>query len=189
MKEIATHIPEVKILEPKVFGDDRGFFLELYQQENFSNKIKGIKPFVQDNLSRSQKGVLRGLHYQYQQPQAKLVTVLRGAVFDVAVDIRQGSPTFGQWVGVVLSEENHRQLWVPEGFAHGFYVLSEVADFYYKCTDYYHPQSERSVYWGDANLAIEWPLEGDPLLSAKDSQAPRLADCLSDELPRYSELA
>src|SRR3990167_5288983 len=123
MKIIPTRIPDVKIIEPTVFSDDRGFFFELYQKDNFSNKINGMNSFVQDNLSHSQKGVLRGLHYQYQQPQGKLVTVSRGSVFDVAVDIRQGSPTFGLWVGVELSEDNHRQLWIPEGFAHGFYVM------------------------------------------------------------------
>jgi dTDP-4-dehydrorhamnose 3,5-epimerase len=189
MKIINTTIPEVKIIEPKVFGDTRGFFFELYQQNNFSNKINGIKPFVQDNLSRSQKGVLRGLHYQYRQPQGKLVTVLRGCVFDVVVDIRVGSPSFGQWVGIELSEDNHRQLWVPEGFAHGFYVLSDVADFYYKCTDYYNPSFERSVRWNDADLAIQWPLQSSPILSSKDAEGLPLADFQNSELPRYSELA
>jgi dTDP-4-dehydrorhamnose 3,5-epimerase len=187
MKIMSTFIPEVKIIEPKVFGDDRGFFLELYQQENLSSKINGIKPFVQDNLSRSQKGVLRGLHYQYQQPQGKLVTVLRGAVFDVAVDIRQGSPTFGLWVGAELSEDNHRQMWIPEGFAHGFYVLSEVADFYYKCTNYYNPAFERSLQWNDTDLAIEWPLSAEPILSAKDTSAWSLKQCKNSELPLYAE--
>lgn len=188
MNIITTAIPDIKIIEPKVFGDDRGFFFELYQKERFSSKINGMKPFVQDNLSRSQKGVLRGLHYQYPQPQAKLVTVLRGSVFDVVVDIRQGSPTFGLWVGVVLSEDNHRQLWVPEGFAHGFYVMSEVADFYYKCTDYYNSEFERSICWDDEDLAIEWPLENNPILSSKDRQGLRLAACQGAELPHYLEL-
>ncbi len=187
MNIISTGIPEVKIIEPTVFGDDRGFFLEVYQQQRFAAALPGIRPFVQDNLSRSQKGVLRGLHYQCQQPQGKLVTVLRGCVFDVAVDIRQGSPTFGQWVGVELSETNHRQLWVPEGFAHGFYVLSDVADFYYKCTDYYNPQFERSLRWDDTTLAIDWPLQGSPILSNKDAAAIQLNHCMPTDLPNYVE--
>lgn len=189
MKIINTHIPEVKIIEPPLFGDSRGFFFELYQQKNFNEHITLTKPFVQDNISRSQKGVLRGLHYQYQQSQGKLVTVLRGAVFDVAVDIRQGSPTFGKWVGVELSEENHRQLWIPEGFAHGFYVLSDVADFYYKCNDYYNPSFERSIRWDDPSLAITWPLQGQPQLSTKDAKALCLTDCMKTELPNYEVVA
>lgn len=183
MKIIPTHIPEVKIIEPTVFSDERGFFVELYQKNRFSNEIKDMRPFVQDNLSHSHKGVLRGLHYQSQQPQGKLVTVLRGAVFDVAVDIRPGSSTFGLWVGVELSEDNHRQLWVPEGFAHGFYVMSEVADFYYKCTNYYNPAFERSLQWNDADLAIEWPLSGEPIVSVKDAAGLSLVQCKKSELP------
>ena len=168
MKVIETKIPEVLIIEPKVFGDERGFFYESYNEETFY-QLTGIrKKFVQDNHSRSGKGVLRGLHYQIKQPQGKLVRVVRGSVFDVAVDIRKNSPTFGQWVGEVLSEENKRQMWVPEGFAHGFLVVSEYADFLYKTTDYYAPEYERCIQWDDTALAIEWPLKGEPKLSNKD---------------------
>ena len=170
MKVIATSIPEVLIIEPKVFGDSRGFFFESFNQENFRQATGLDVRFVQDNHSRSVKGVLRGLHYQIHRPQGKLVRVVRGAVFDVAVDIRGSSPTFGHWVGVELSAENKRQLWVPEGFAHGFYVLTESAEFVYKCTDYYHPQSESSLLWNDATVGIAWPLINGaaPKLSAKD---------------------
>ena len=168
MKVIETKIPEVLIIEPKVFGDERGFFYESYNEETFY-QLTGIrKKFVQDNHSRSGKGVLRGLHYQIKQPQGKLVRVVRGSVFDVAVDIRKNSPTFGQWVGEVLSEENKRQMWVPEGFAHGFLVVSEYADFLYKTTDYYAPEYERCIQWDDTALAIEWPLKGETKLSNKD---------------------
>jgi dTDP-4-dehydrorhamnose 3,5-epimerase len=187
MKIISTLIPAVKIIEPQLFNDDRGFFFEVYQQEKFSNKINGVKPFVQDNLSRSQKGVLRGLHYQCQQPQGKLVTVLRGSIFDVAVDVRLGSPTFAAWVGIELSEENRHQLWIPEGFAHGFYVLSESADVLYKCTDYYSPAFDRSLKWDDATLAIEWPLSVAPILSAKDAAGQSLVECKNGELLSYTE--
>ncbi|MCU8238257.1 dTDP-4-dehydrorhamnose 3,5-epimerase [Vibrio vulnificus] len=172
MKVIDTSIPEIKIIEPTVFGDERGFFMETWHQERFEELVTG-KPtrFVQDNHSKSKQGILRGLHYQMQQTQGKLVRVVSGEVFDVAVDIRQGSPTFGQWVGVYLSAENKRQMWVPEGFAHGFYVTSEEAEFVYKCTDYYHPQSEQCIAWNDPAFGIDWPLEkgGEPQLSAKDS--------------------
>lgn len=167
MKVTATKIPDVLILEPKVFGDERGFFMESFNAKKFSQATGLDVTFVQDNHSRSTQGVLRGLHYQLQQPQGKLVRVVSGAVFDVAVDIRQSSPTFGQWVGVELSAENHRQLWVPAGFAHGFLVLSDTADFLYKTTDYYAPEYERSILWSDSELAIAWP-EPYPVLSQKD---------------------
>ena len=180
MKVIATAIPEVLIIEPKVFGDARGFFYESFNQQAFNDATGTDHQFVQDNHSRSAKGVLRGLHYQIQQPQGKLVRAVRGSVFDVAVDIRKGSPTMGQWVGVELSEDNHRQLWVPPGFAHGFVVLSESADFLYKTTDYYAPQYERCIAWNDATLAIKWPLnDAAPLVSAKDAAGQSLNDVLS----------
>lgn len=177
MRVIPTDIPEVVILEPKVFGDARGFFLESYNQRMF-REVTGLDvAFVQDNHSRSQRGVLRGLHYQVQQPQDKLVRVVRGAVFDVAVDIRRGSPTFGHWVGVELNEDNHRQLWVPAGFAHGFLVLSEFADFLYKTTDYYAPSHERCILWNDPELGIAWPDVGlAPRLSDKDAQGALFRD-------------
>lgn len=171
MKVIQTAIPEVLIFEPKVFGDERGFFFESFNQAVFDEAVGRKVEFVQDNHSRSSYGVLRGLHYQIQQPQGKLVRVVQGSVFDVAVDIRRSSPTFGKWVGVELSATNHRQLWVPEGFAHGFVVISESADFLYKTTDFYAPEHERSIQWNDANLAIEWPsLTQLPIVSAKDAQ-------------------
>ncbi|MBF0218685.1 MAG: dTDP-4-dehydrorhamnose 3,5-epimerase [Gammaproteobacteria bacterium] len=169
MQFIATTIPEVMLVIPQVFGDSRGFFMETYHQAKFA--AGGITAnFVQDNHSRSVQGTLRGLHYQIAQTQGKLVRVTRGEVFDVAVDIRRSSPTFGQWVGEILSEDNQRQLWVPPGFAHGFYVISEVAEFTYKCSDLYAPQYERSIRWDDPDLAIKWPLIANmsPLLSAKD---------------------
>ncbi|MDQ0022638.1 dTDP-4-dehydrorhamnose 3,5-epimerase [Variovorax paradoxus] len=169
MKATPTAIPEVLVIEPKVFGDARGFFYESFNGKAFDEAVGRHVDFVQDNHSRSAKGVLRGLHYQIQQPQGKLVRVVRGTVFDVAVDIRKSSPSFGKWVGVELGEDNHRQLWVPEGFAHGFLVLSETAEFLYKTTDYYAPAYERSIKWDDTDLAIEWPAIGmDPQLSAKD---------------------
>ena len=168
MNVISTSIPDILILEPKIFGDQRGFFLESYNYKVF-NGLTGLNVnFVQDNQSRSTKNVLRGLHYQIQQPQGKLVRVVSGAVFDVAVDIRKSSPTFGQWVGVELSEENNRQIWVPPGFAHGFLVLSNSADFLYKATDYYAPEYERCILWEDPDLSIEWPIDGEPQLSPKD---------------------
>ena len=176
MNVIRTAIPEVVIIEPKVFGDARGFFFESFNQKAFNEATGTNHPFVQDNHSRSAQGVLRGLHYQIQQPQGKLVRVVRGAVIDVAVDIRKSSPTFGQWVAEELSEDNHRQLWVPPGFAHGFVVLSEMAEFLYKTTDYYAPAHERCIAWNDPTLAIDWKLEGrQPLLSAKDAQGLPLA--------------
>ena len=172
MKVTPTAIPDVLIIEPRVFGDARGFFFESFNQKAFNEATGTDYQFVQDNHSRSAKGVLRGLHYQIQQPQGKLVRVARGAVFDVAVDIRKSSPTFGQWVGEELSEENNKQLWVPPGFAHGFLVLSESADFLYKTTDYYAPEHERCLAWDDADVGIEWPLDSHgihaPKLSAKD---------------------
>ncbi|SAK93910.1 dTDP-4-dehydrorhamnose 3,5-epimerase [Caballeronia arationis] len=175
----ATALPEVKIIEPKVFGDARGFFYESFNAREFAEQVEGGVEFVQDNHSRSAKGVLRGLHYQIQHPQGKLVRVVEGEVFDVAVDIRKSSPNFGKWVGVNLSEENHRQLWVPPGFAHGFVVLSESAQFLYKTTDYWYQAHERSIVWNDAEIGIEWPIDFEPLLAAKDAAGKRLseADC------------
>lgn len=175
MKVTPTAIPDVLIIEPKVFGDARGFFFESFNEKAFDEAVGRHVNFVQDNHSRSAKGVLRGLHYQIQQAQGKLVRVVQGAVFDVAVDIRKSSPTFGKWVGVELTEDNHRQLWVPEGFAHGFLVMSESADFLYKTTDYYAPLHERSIRWDDPALAIRWPDVGvHPALSAKDLAASAL---------------
>jgi dTDP-4-dehydrorhamnose 3,5-epimerase len=168
MNVIPTSIPDVLIIEPKVFGDARGFFFESFNQAAFNQATGFDVQFVQDNHSRSGLGVLRGLHYQIQQPQGKLVRVVRGAVFDVAVDIRRSSPTFGQWEGVELSEDNHRQLWVPPGFAHGFLVLSDSAEFLYKTTDYYAPEFERSIAWNDPTIGIQWPLQNEPQLSGKD---------------------
>jgi dTDP-4-dehydrorhamnose 3,5-epimerase len=175
MNIIRTDIPDVLIIEPKVFGDTRGFFFESFNQRQFE-QLTGFAPnFVQDNHSRSARGVLRGLHYQIQKPQGKLVRVIAGEVFDVCVDMRRASPSFGQAVYVTLSADNHRQLWIPPGFAHGFLVTSESADFVYKTTDYYAPEHERSVLWNDAALAIPWPLQGEPLLSAKDKAGTPLA--------------
>ncbi|MFS1909692.1 dTDP-4-dehydrorhamnose 3,5-epimerase [Vibrio sp. 10N.286.48.B7] len=172
MKVIDTSIPDVKIIEPTMFGDERGFFMETWQQNKFEELVTG-KPtqFVQDNHSKSKKGILRGLHFQTKNTQGKLVRVVSGEVFDVAVDIRKGSPTYGQWVGEYLSAENKRQLWVPEGFAHGFYVTSEEAEFVYKCTNYYDPSSEVSIKWDDRDVGIKWPLLNPPLLSIKDQGA------------------
>ncbi|MUK38106.1 dTDP-4-dehydrorhamnose 3,5-epimerase [Aliivibrio fischeri] len=172
MKVIDTRIPDVKIIEPSVFGDERGFFMETWNQKQFEELVTG-KPtqFVQDNHSKSKKGILRGLHYQTKNTQGKLVRVVSGEVFDVAVDIRKGSPTFGQWVGEYLSAENKRQLWIPEGFAHGFYVTSDEAEFLYKCTDFYAPEFEVSLFWADSDLNIDWPLDDEPLLSQKDKDA------------------
>ena len=170
MKVTPTAIPDVLIIEPRVFGDARGFFYESFNQKAF-NEATGLDVnFVQDNHSRSAKGVLRGLHYQIQQPQGKLVRVVRGAVFDVAVDIRKSSATFGRWVGIELSEDNHKQLWIPAGFAHGFLVTSESAEFLYKTTDYYAPEHERCIAWNDPAIGIEWPLTTQPGLSAKDQK-------------------
>jgi dTDP-4-dehydrorhamnose 3,5-epimerase len=177
MKIVATAIPDVLIIEPRVFGDARGFFFESFNEQAFRAASGLDVAFVQDNHSRSAKGVLRGLHYQIEQPQGKLVRVVRGAVFDVAVDLREASPTFGHWVGVELSDENHRQLWVPAGFGHGFLTLSETADFLYKTTDYYAPAFERCIAWNDPALGIEWPLNGmAALLSQKDQAGVLLAN-------------
>ena len=185
MNVIETNIPDVKIIEPKIFGDDRGFFFESFEKQRYQDMLGIDDEFVQDNISRSQKGVLRGLHYQMQQMQGKLVTVLGGCVFDVAVDVRVGSPSFGQWVGVELSADNKRQFWVPKGFAHGFVVLSNSADFHYKCTDYYHPQSEKSIIWNDPDIGIKWPIMENVLLSAKDQAGFCLRDMPNSDLPKY----
>lgn len=170
MKIIDTTIADVKIIEPAVFGDERGFFMETWQQEKF-NELVAKRTFVQDNHSKSKKGTLRGLHYQTENTQGKLVRVVSGEVFDVAVDIRKNSPTFGQWIGEYLSAENKRQLWIPEGFAHGFYVTSDVAEFVYKCTDYYNPQAEITICWNDADIGIDWRIVTQPTLSEKDGKA------------------
>lgn len=176
MKATPLAIPEVILFEPKVFGDERGFFYESFNQREFEAAVGRPVSFVQDNHSRSVKGVLRGLHYQIQQPQGKLVRVVQGEVFDVAVDIRRSSPSFGKWVGACLSAENRHQLWVPEGFAHGFLVLSGTAEFLYKTTEYYAPEHERCITWDDCDLAIAWPIEQAPALSAKDAQGLALCD-------------
>lgn len=176
MKVIATKIPDVLIIEPKVFGDDRGFFYESFNKKTFEDLTNVSVDFVQDNHSKSTQGVLRGLHYQIQQPQGKLVRVSSGEVLDVAVDLRKSSATFGQWVGVKLSSENKRQLWVPAGFAHGFVVLSETAEFLYKTTDYYAPEYERCIRWDDAELAIDWQYEKTPAVSEKDAQGSAFKD-------------
>jgi dTDP-4-dehydrorhamnose 3,5-epimerase len=175
MNVIQTKLKDCVIIEPEVFGDHRGFFLETFQAERYREMAGITLPFVQDNHSRSAKGVLRGLHFQQTKPQGKLVRVVSGEVYDVAVDIRQDSPSFGQWEGVLLSEENKRQFWVPPGFAHGFVVLSDTADFEYKCTDYYDPGDEGSLIWNDPTLAISWPLAS-PTLSDKDSKAPTFVE-------------
>lgn len=185
MKIIETAIPEVLLIEPDVFGDHRGFFLETWNRERYLAAGFPDVGFVQDNHSRSCKGVLRGLHFQLDHPQGKLVQVATGAVFDVAVDIRVGSPTFGQWVGYELTEENHRQLWIPPGFAHGFCVLSEAVDFIYKCTELYHPEDEMGIAWNDPKIGIEWPLEA-PTLSAKDQAYSFLSAIPEERLPLYS---
>ena len=175
MKILKTKLNDCFIIEPKVFSDDRGFFLETFRDTNYS-ELAGISlPFVQDNHSRSSKGVLRGLHFQMKRPQGKLVRVVTGEVYDVAVDIRKGSSTFGMWDSVILSEENKRQFWVPPGFAHGFLVLSDYADFEYKCTDYYDPEDEYSILWRDSDLGISWPNKH-PIISKKDASAPNLKD-------------
>lgn len=172
----ATALPEVKIIEPKVFGDARGFFYESFNAREFAEQVDGNALFVQDNHSRSVKGVLRGLHYQIEHAQGKLVRVVEGEVFDVAVDLRKSSPNFGKWVGVVLSAENQRQLWVPPGFAHGFCVTSDSADFLYKTTDYWFPEHERSLLWNDPALGIEWPVDGAPQVAAKDAAGRPLSE-------------
>lgn len=177
MNVIKTKLEGCVIIEPKVFGDERGFFLEVFQAERYAD-LAGISlPFVQDNQSRSSKDVLRGLHFQKTKPQGKLVRVVKGEVYDVAVDIRQGSPTFGEWEAVILSDINKLQFWVPPGFAHGFVVLSEIVDFEYKCTDYYDPSDEGNILWNDSDLNIRWPVDV-PILSEKDADAPRLADLI-----------
>ena len=177
MNVIPTTIPDVLILEPKVFGDERGFFFESFNHKVFVEKTGITTPFVQDNHSRSMKGVLRGLHYQIEQAQGKLLRVVAGEIFDVAVDIRKSSPTFGQWAGCILTAENKRQFWVPPGFAHGFLVISDVAEVLYKTTDYYAPQYERSILWNDPDLGIDWPTEGlTPMLSKKDQAGQTFKD-------------
>lgn len=176
MQVITTDIPDVLIIEPKVFGDDRGFFFESFNQKVWLEKTGLSTAFVQHNHSRSARHVLRGLHYQIIRPQGKLVRVVSGEVFDVAVDLRKSSPTFGKWAGVHLSAENKRQFWIPEGFAHGFVVLSDFADFLYLATDFYAPEHERAIIWNDPDLGIEWPLDGEPVLSEKDMQAPSFRD-------------
>ncbi|MFA0052852.1 dTDP-4-dehydrorhamnose 3,5-epimerase [Vibrio breoganii] len=181
MKVIETEIPDVKIIEPAVFGDERGFFMETWQQKKFEELVTGRPTqFVQDNHSKSKKGILRGLHYQTENTQGKLVRVVFGEVFDVAVDIRKDSPTFGKWVGVYLSSVNKRQLWVPEGFAHGFYVTSDEAEFVYKCTNYYDPKSEASIAWNDKLLNISWPTDSEVLLSKKDQVGSSLEEALKN---------
>jgi len=175
MNVIKTKLQDCVIIEPTVFGDERGFFLETFQTQRYADLAGITSSFVQDNHSRSSRGVLRGLHFQKTKPQGKLVRVVKGEVYDVAADIRQGSPTFGQWEGVILSEKNKTQLWVPPGFAHGFVVLSDTADFEYKCTDYYDPSDEGSIFWNDPELNILWPIDN-PILSAKDANAEKLAD-------------
>ena len=176
MKVTATTIPEVLIIEPTVYGDDRGYFFESFNAAAFEQETGLRRKFVQDNQSRSVKNVLRGLHYQIKQPQGKLVRVVLGEVFDVAVDLRKNQKTFGQWVGVRISAENKKQVWIPEGFAHGFVVLSETAEFLYKTTTYYAPQHERSLLWSDPALGIDWPITGAPKITAKDAMAPLLAN-------------
>ena len=176
MNLIQTNLPEILVIEPRIFGDDRGFFYESFNAKKFT-ELTGVETsFVQDNHSLSAKNVLRGLHYQIRQPQGKLVRVVAGAVFDVAVDIRRSSPTFGQWSGVVLSAENKRQMWIPAGFAHGFMVVSDSAEFLYKTTDYWAPEHERCLQWDDPAVAIQWPLMGAPVMSAKDQQGQLLAN-------------
>ncbi|NOI68723.1 dTDP-4-dehydrorhamnose 3,5-epimerase [Vibrio sp. 99-8-1] len=179
MKITSTKIPEVKVLEPHIYGDDRGFFIEIWNQKQFDEYVAGeATVFVQDNHSKSRRGTLRGLHYQSRYPQGKLVRVTSGEVFDVAVDVRADSSTFGQWVGVILSQTNNKQLWIPKGFAHGFYVLSESAEFLYKCTDYYDPSSEVSIRWDDPTINIEWPemKSNFPILSSKDESGVKLSE-------------
>lgn len=171
MQVISTEIPDLLIINPIVFGDERGFFFESFNQKVWKEKTGLNTTFVQDNHSRSVKNVLRGLHYQIKQPQAKLVRVTVGEVFDVAIDLRKSSPTFGKWVGVMLSAENKKQFWIPEGFAHGFLVMSDVAEFVYKTTGYWYPEHERSILWNDSDLAISWPVIGEPILAQKDSDA------------------
>ncbi|HEY6773111.1 MAG TPA: dTDP-4-dehydrorhamnose 3,5-epimerase [Oxalicibacterium sp.] len=176
MNVIRTEIPDVLVIEPKVFGDDRGFFFESFNEARFAEAVGKTITFVQDNHSRSARGVLRGLHYQIRQPQGKLVRVVAGEVFDVAVDLRRDSATFGRWVGMTLSAENKRQMWIPEGFAHGFIVTSDSAEFLYKTTDYWAPEHERCIAWNDPAIGIVWPVDGEPMLSDKDKRGVSLAD-------------
>lgn len=176
MKVLDTNIIEVKIIEPKIFGDERGFFLETFSEQRYQNELNITDSFVQDNHSRSSRGVLRGLHFQTKNPQGKLVRVVRGEVLDIAVDIRQDSPTFGQYASTILNEENKKQFWVPAGFAHGFIVLSEVADFEYKCTNYYDPSNECCILWNDPDINIQWPKNIIPILSEKDKNGILLRD-------------
>lgn len=176
MNVIRTEIPDVLVIEPKVFGDDRGFFFESFNEARFAEAVSKTITFVQDNHSRSARGVLRGLHYQIRQPQGKLVRVVAGEVFDVAVDLRKDSATFGRWVGMTLSAENKRQMWIPEGFAHGFIVTSDSAEFLYKTTDYWAPEHERCIAWNDSAIGIVWPVDGEPMLSDKDKRGVSLAD-------------
>ncbi len=185
MNVVRTPLPGVLLIEPKVFGDDRGFFVELYRQQRYGKAGVDLS-FVQDNHSRSSRGVLRGLHYQIEHPQGKLVTVITGEVYDVAVDIRRGSPTFGKWFGCVLSAADHRQLFIPPGLAHGFCTMSESADVLYKCTDVYRPEDEAGVLWSDPDLAIDWPAMT-PILSAKDGEYPILAKISPERLPVYAK--
>jgi len=182
MKVIETTLPGVLVLEPKVFGDERGFFMETWSLQRY-REVGIQRDFVQDNVSSSTKGTLRGLHFQHPKGQGKLVQVYSGAVFDVAADIRQGSPTFGQWYGIELNEEKRNQMYVPPGFAHGFYVLSETALFSYKCTDVYSPSTEGSIAWNDPAIGINWPLDGEPILSDKDAKCPPLSQIPMDRLP------
>jgi len=185
LKISETKLPGVLIFEPKVFSDDRGFFLETWSQQRYHEA--GISsPFVQDNVSLSQKGTLRGLHFQHPHGQGKLVQVLSGEIMDAAIDIRLGSPTFGQWVSVILSQSNHKQVYIPPGFAHGFCVISDTAIFAYKCTDYYDPSAEGGVIWNDPDIGIRWPIEN-PILSAKDARCPRLKDIPHESLPRFGK--
>ena len=185
MDVISLEIEEIKLIKPRRFDDGRGFFQQTYHQKQCQEA--GIPSvFVQDNWSHSSKGVLRGLHYQLQHPQAKLVSVIRGEVFDVVVDVRKGSPTFGKWVAEILSAENGHQLYVPEGFAHGFLVLSDVVDFQYKCSDFYTPGDEYGIRWDDPEIGISWPIEMEPVLAGKDLEAPCLADVLDVNLPEFS---
>lgn len=184
MKVVETGLPGVLVVEPQVFGDSRGYFYESYNESKF--RKAGIdRRFVQSNVSRSDRGVLRGLHYQWPNPQGKLVSVLEGEVFDVAVDIRRGSPTFGQWAGVMLTADNHRHLWIPEGFSHGFCVLSEHATFTYQCTALYDAEADAGIHWNDADIGIDWPLS-DPQLSPKDTRVPLLRDIPHDRLPVFA---
>ncbi len=182
MKVTELEIPEVRLIEPKVFGDRRGWFMETWRAERYLERVTPLA-FVQDNLARSGKGVLRGLHAQHPHDQGKLVQVFVGEVYDVAVDIRRDSPTFGRHVGVRLSGDNRHQLWVPPGFAHGYYVLSDEAIFAYKCTDSYHPETQFGIRWDDPSIAIPWPLDGEPILSAKDAEAPLLSELPAERLP------